>query len=260
MPKNKPQESSPATRRDALRRQQQAQQAAARRGALTVRIAWIFGLVLIAAMIGVIAWAVAGSSGGSDAATGRVVAPAGATQTGALLIGDPDAPVTVTVYADFMCPWCGRFEQANGDHLATAVTTGTAKLEIHPMSFLDDASQGTKFSTRAANAFVTIAEADPAAALRFYQLVFAHQPEENSAGLTDEQLAQLAEQAQAPAEAIAAFGKLTFAPWIAQTTDQIWATKAISGTPTVKINGELFTGDMYTAGPLADAIAAAANG
>lgn len=57
-------------------------------------------------------------------------------------VGRPDAPVRVDVYQDFMCPYCQRFEQANGPALEQLVDAGIIRLEIHPMSFLDRASQG----------------------------------------------------------------------------------------------------------------------
>lgn len=257
--RNKPQ--SQPSGREALRQRQQAQAAADKRMKLTIRIAWGAGLAIIAVMIGVIVWSFATSNSGAPGvvASDGVRAPATATDGGAVLIGQSDAKVTLSVYADFMCPYCGQFERANGDDIATAVADGTAKLELHPMAFLDQQSGGTKFSTRAANAFVTIANVDADAALKFYQLVYANQPAEGSTGLTDQQLIDLAQQAGATAEVTASFTKQTFVPWVQKITQQAFDS-GITGTPTVKINGQQFTGDIYTAGSLAQAIAQAANG
>lgn len=251
---------SPQSGREALRQRQQAQAAADKRMKTTIRVAWGIGVAVIAVMIGVIVWSFATARSGTPGvvAADGVTAPATATDSGAVLIGQADAPVTLSVYADFMCPFCGQFERANGDDIITAMEAGTAKLELHPMAFLDQQSGGTKFSTRAANAFVTIADSDPEAALRFYQLVYANQPEEGSSGLTDQQLVDLAQQAGASAEVTASFVKQTFVPWVQKITQQAFDS-GITGTPTVKINGEQFTGEIYTAGPLAAAIAQAAN-
>ena len=50
----------------------------------------------------------------------------------------------------------------------------------------------------------------------------------------------------------------TFAPWVfAQTAKAESDFGANFGTPTVLINGQPFTGDLYTKGPLEDAIHAA---
>ena len=245
--------------RDALRQRQAAQAEADKRAKTTIRIAWIAGLVVIAAMVGTIAWAFLTARSNNIGVPGAdgVVAPSNATEAGGVIIGNADATVTVTVYADFMCPYCGQFERVNGSALAEAVDSGKAKLEIHPMAFLDESSGGTKFSTRAANAFVTLANEDPATALKFHQLVFANQPAEGSTGLTDAQLIDFAQQAGASAEVTATFAKLTFAPWVQQITNQAFSS-GITGTPTVKINGTVFK-DLYTAGPLAAAIDKAAN-
>lgn len=248
--------------REALRQRQQAAATAGRRVSIAIRAAWIAGLAVAALLIGVTTWSIIGARSGNTTgvvAADGVVAPRTATDSGAVVIGNADAKVTVTVFLDFLCPYCGEFERANGGALAAAVEAGTAKVEMHPMAFLDDLSAGTSYSTRAANAFVTVANHDPATAHAFSQLLFAQQPAENTAGLTDATLAQLALQAGAPADIPASFPKQTYQPWVAKITKQAFDS-GIKGTPTVKINGETFTGDLYNAGPLAEAITAAANG
>ncbi|MFT3862484.1 DsbA family protein [Micropruina sp.] len=240
--------------REALRRQRERQAAAERRMKRIVTSAWIGGITVIVVLIGVMAWAVLGnrpaatttSSSGST-----VIAPAIATDTGALRFGT--GPVTVSVYADFMCPYCGQFERANSDYLDQAVAAGTITLEIYPLSFLDEQSSGARFSTRAANALATVANADPSAALRFNQLVYANQPSEGSSGLTDEQLTAFATQAGASADVAASISRETYTPWVEQITQQAFGT-GIKQTPTVKINGTEFTGNLFTAGALKAAI------
>ena len=251
---------SPTRHREALRRRQQAQAAAERRMKTVVRAVWIAGVIVIAVVIGVTVWAVGNArSSAAGPGTGALITPASATEAGAIRFGKDDAKVTVTVYADFMCPYCGQFERANGEALRSAVTAGTIALDIHPMSFLDPQSAGSKYSTRAANAFVTIAETDPDAALRFNQLLFANQPTEGSTGLSDQQLATFATQAGAPSAVVATFGEQRFVPWIEKITQQAFDS-GITGTPTVRINGQAFTGDLYTPGPLTRAIQQAASG
>lgn len=247
--------------RDALRQRQAAQAAADKRAKNLIKLAWIAGATVIALMIGTIGWAIvtARTDNIASPGAGGVVTPANSTESGAISIGNADAKAVVTIYADYMCPYCGQFERANGEDLNAALDSGKTRLEIHPMAFLDDASGGTKFSTRAANAFVTIANDDPATALKFNQLVFANQPAEGSSGLTDAQLVDFAQQAGAPAEVTATFTKLTFAPWVDKITQQAFSS-GVTGTPTVKINGTVFDGDKYASGPLAAAIDQAANG
>ena len=52
-----------------------------------------------------------------------------------------------------------------------------------------------------------------------------------------------------------AFDDRIFEPWIEKSTKAAFDT--ITGTPTVKINGVVFKGDLYTAGPLTEAVTAA---
>lgn len=246
--------------RAALRQQQAAQQQGERRVRLFTRIAWITGLLVIALMVGVTAWSVINSrTVPASPSAGGVVTPANTGGDGGIVVGPPDAPVTVTVYADFMCPYCGQFEQVNGDDLDAAIAAGKAKVEVHPMSFLDAQSGGTQFSTRAANAFATVANHDGPTALKFMKLLYANQPEEGSTGLGDAQLGELAKEAGAPADVAASFTKRTFEPWVEQITQKAFAS-GIQSTPTVKVNGVIQTDNLLVPGVLMAAIDKAANG
>jgi protein-disulfide isomerase len=247
----------PGGRREALRQQQAAAARSAKRTNTLIKGAWATGLAVIAVMVAVMVWSFV-RPGSAGVAAGALVAPVGASDAGAVVVGDPNAKVTVSIYADFMCPYCGQFERANGDDLTAAVDSGKAKLEIHPMAFLDPQSSGAKYSTRAANAFVTVANADPALAWKFDRLLYVNQPEEGSSGLTDAQLVDYAKQAGVPDSVTATFSKQTYVPWVQKITDQAFDS-GITGTPTVKINGQVFSGDVYSAGPLAAAIDQAAS-
>ena len=89
-------------------------------------------------------------------------------------------------YIDFMCPVCNQFEQLYGEAIDGLVDDGTITLNIHPISILDRASQGTEYSTRAANAMYCVAAADADASVPFMQAMFANQPAEGSTGLTND--------------------------------------------------------------------------
>ena len=85
-------------------------------------------------------------------------------------------------YIDFMCPVCNQFEQVVRRGDPGPRDDGTITLNIHPISILDRASQGTEYSTRAANAMYCVAAADGDAAVPFMQAMFANQPAEGSTG------------------------------------------------------------------------------
>ncbi|MBW8870625.1 MAG: thioredoxin domain-containing protein, partial [Leifsonia sp.] len=106
-----------------------------------------------------------------------------------------DGAKKVDVWFDAMCPVCGAFEQTNGDTFDSAVEDGSITLRLHPLTFLDAASNGTGYSTRAAAALTCVAVTDRNAVLPFYQALYTDQPEENSDGLTDKELVKRASDA-----------------------------------------------------------------
>jgi protein-disulfide isomerase len=111
-------------------------------------------------------------------------------KTGAIAVGDGSD--SLATYIDFMCPVCGNFEKTYGSSIQGLVDDGSITLDIHPISILDRASQGTQYSTRAANAMYCVAVADADASLPFLQAMFANQPAESTPGLTDEQILGIA--------------------------------------------------------------------
>ncbi len=171
-------------------------------------------------------------------------------------IGAATAPVTVDIYQDYMCPYCGEFERAQSADLKSLVDAGTVKVVFHVMDFLDSSSNGTKYSTRAADAFVTVAQQQPSAALAFNTALYTNQPKEGSNGLTDAQIADLARTAGVSNSIIATFANQPNADFVAKS-NQAAFDAGIKSTPTVKINGTEFKGDLYVAGAFKSAIEAA---
>ena len=160
----------------------------------------------------------------------------------------------VDIWFDAMCPVCGAFEKTNGETLAKAVADDSITLRLHPLTFLDRASNGTGYSTRAAAALVCVAVHDPERALDYYQALFTNQPEENSSGLTDTELAKLATDL-----GIADIGDCIdrsgpYQAWAQANTAhsqtgpiEVDGTKVldnIQGTPTVIVDGKQYTGSI----------------
>jgi protein-disulfide isomerase len=175
----------------------------------------------------------------------------------AVRIGDPDAPVTVTVYEDFLCPACKSFEDASGDTLAALVAEGTAAVEYAPVAILDRYSDD-EYSTRAVNAAGVVTDAaGPEAFLAFHDLLFANQPAEGGAGLSDDELIELAEQAGATGERVeSGIRDRVFDDWTRHVTDSA-SRNGLTGTPTVLVDGEVL--DLRTPQGLEAAVRAAAT-
>ena len=159
--------------------------------------------------------------------------PAGATQEGdGILTGD--GPVRVDAFIDFLCPFCKQFELSSGPALAGLIADGQISLVYHPMNFLDEAST-TNYSTRAAAA--SGCAADQGRFLEYSRALFANQPPEGGAGLSDAELAGLGGAAGLDGAAFAAcLSDAPYLDWPSYVTERATAL-GVSGTPTVLVAG-----------------------
>jgi protein-disulfide isomerase len=162
------------------------------------------------------------------------------SDTGAILVGTGDS--TMDTYIDFMCPICNQFEQAYGEAIQGLVDDGTITLGIHPIAILDDKSQGTEYSTRAANAMYCVAVQDAEAAVPFMQAMYQNQPQEGSTGLTDEQILQIASGAGVTGiDSCVKDGR--YSSYVTTMTEKTPVQPGAGGigTPTIAINGEVIS-------------------
>jgi protein-disulfide isomerase len=241
-----------------------AQQEAARKESSRRRLLTVLGGIVIVGLVAAIVVAVVQATSGdgdgsstSTAGSGEVVQPAGADEW-SIPVGDDAAPVTVAIYYDYMCPACGAFEAANGDELDRLVQAGTARVELRPISFLDEQSGGTEYSTRSGNAIATVADGALEQAWEFHQALYENQPEEGSEGLSDKEIADIALDAGVPADVVERFTDGTYTGWVAAATEAAFDS-GVTGTPTVLVDGEKFEGEVYKPGPLTEAIESAAQ-
>lgn len=152
-------------------------------------------------------------------------------ETGAISFGSGEDEIDT--FVDFMCPICGDFEDAYGEQLQTAAANDEITLNIHPVSILNRYSTTNEYSSLSAGSMYCVAENAPEATLDYFNLLFTNQPQENSAGLSAEELTALAEQAGAGAAADC-IADGTYMKFADDQTD----AHEIGGTPTVEINGE----------------------
>lgn len=197
----------------------------------------VVGSVVVAMLIIVVAIAVVLQQGGNgeDQTSSP---PDNAVDEYALAIGDNDAPVEVTVYEDMMCPYCGLFEQVSADRLKEYAESGDVEVRYHVVSFLDRASED-RYSTRAANALAVVLDtAGSEVAVEFHDALFANQPEEGGAGLSDDEMIEMAVAAGASEDDIRGpIEGLKFEPWVENATEE-WSKRGFTGTPAVAVNGE----------------------
>jgi len=124
-----------------------------------------------------------GGGGGSSEDVGEFYA--GIPQDGTTL-GEEDAPVTMYLYEDFQCPFCGQFDREMfPDVVDDYVRDGEVKVVSETMAFL-----GPDSVTAARAAF---AAGEQNRYWPYHTLLFENQGEENSGYVTDDFLRGLAE-------------------------------------------------------------------
>jgi protein-disulfide isomerase len=234
----------------ARRAAEAAARARAERRRRTILGGMVAGVVVLVALVVVIVVQTHRTSTSASAAV-----PANADGT-VIAVGSAHTPVTVDLYEDFQCPNCRAFEADSGSTLARLVADGTVLARYHGMAFLDTKANDD-YSTRALNAAaVVLANAGPEAFQTFHDLLFANQPAEGGAGLTDDQLVEYAGQAGATGSAVLAqIRDLTYGDWVAKSTDQA-SKDGVTGTPTVFVAGQQLA-DLAAAGLTAAVTAAA---
>ncbi len=156
--------------------------------------------------------------------------------------------VIVDEYIDPMCPFCAEFEKANGESLVAGVESGVITLRVHSLTFLDRYSQGTNYSSRASAALTCQATLNPDQTLELLSALFANQPPEETAGLSNRELADLA---PGPVGIFDCVEAGEYEGWSQQNTEAALTgpidraeIPAVSGTPTILVNGVLYTGSL----------------
>jgi len=175
---------------------------------------------------------------GRDTTGKAATVPGGVVDTYAVPVGKASAPVKLTVYEDFMCPFCGQFESESRGVLKKYIDAGDVRENYRVVSFLDDSST-TKYSTRAMNAFAAVLNSSgPVVAKKFHDLLYENQPAEGSAGLSDAQLLQYAVQAGADRAAVKkAMDSGQFDQWVINATGA-FSKAGYTSTPTVLLDGK----------------------
>jgi protein-disulfide isomerase len=214
-----------STKRQAIRekrRQEQRKQ----------RLYIILGIIAVALVIALIL-IVPGLLPAGDIVT---VTPVGHPMIAGLSLGDPNAPVSIDVYADFQCPACKNFsEDVEPRIIDQYVASGDVFYTFRHFPFLDD-NEIRKESDQAANASMCAAAQE-----RFWDyhaILFANWNGENQNAFSDKRLVAFAESLgldmsafndcfeantyQADIEADIAAGRM----------------KGVQGTPSIFVNGE----------------------
>lgn len=150
-------------------------------------------------------------------------------------IGDPDAPVTIIEFADFQCPFCGRFASGAGRQIDLLyIETGKVRLGYQHFAFLGQESFWAAEASECAN--------DQDAFWAYHDLLFASQNGENQGAFNLDKLKGFAANLNLDTTAFNACldsGKYTE---LVQTESNAARTLGVQSTPTFLINGQPLVG------------------
>ncbi len=154
-------------------------------------------------------------------------------------MGDADAPRTVVIYEDFLCPYCGELERELRGDLVRLADDGKVRVEFRPFELL---SSYGDYSFRATNAFaVVLNEVGAAEALALHDLLFENQPREGGDYPDNDQLVDWAVEAGASEDEVRGpIEDQEESDWVEAATGAA-KTAGVQGTPTVLLDGKVFS-------------------
>lgn len=164
-----------------------------------------------------------------------------------------DTPaVDIRVYVDYLSTGSRDFQIANAKQLTEWVNEGAATLTYYPVAMLTAKSNGTKYSLRAAGASACVAQHAPDYFFAFNQALLTQQPEVDSDGYTDSELAALAIATGLDGAKVvrSCIEQQSYASWAKLATERALQElpdtdgMALTGTPMVLVNGTQYVGKL----------------
>lgn len=160
-------------------------------------------------------------------------------------------PVEIRVYVDYLSAGAKQWQVANSQQLSSWVDDGAVTLSYYPVAMLTAKSNGTKYSLRAASAAACVATHAPDAFYAFNNDLLTRQPEVDTDGYSDTQLADMAQAAGVDATKTVreCIESGSYAAWAKSATERAVAgipdTNGLSltGTPMVLVNGKQYIGN-----------------
>ncbi|MGC5022867.1 DsbA family protein [Micromonospora sp. DT47] len=187
------------------------------------------GAVVVLVVAGLIGWSVYSSQKSDD-----FTPPPGANEPGTgIVLGD--GPVTIDLYEDYLCPACKQFQQVSGATINQLVSEGKARVVFHPVAYLNRFST-TEYSTRSSAASGCAAKGGKFK--EFTDALFAKQPAEGSAGLSNDELIDIGAGVGLDRDDFGSCVKDgTYKPWTEHVTDDA-SKSGVTSTPTIKVDGK----------------------
>ena len=195
-----------------------------------------------------------GGSAESPPSAGDVTASAPPTQPATPEPSPTQQPLQIDVYVDYLSQASSDFQLANAQQLSEWVSEGAATISYHPVALLTGKSNGTKYSLRSAGAAACVATYAPDSFFAFNHKLLEQRPELDTDGLTDADLAVLAQAVGVdnPKPVSRCIENASFVPWVQKATARALA-EPVGGTdealtgPKVYVNGKPYNGELTDA-------------
>ncbi|MCW2759352.1 MAG: oxidoreductase [Nocardioidaceae bacterium] len=214
-------------------------QAEAARSERNRRVAITGGiLVVLAAIVAAAFWATSGGGGATASSIPKNLTLTASGNT--LVLGKADAPVKVTVFEDFQCPFCKQFEAQSRDFLRTDAAEGKVQVTYTPINFLTN----DDYSARALSAWAAVLEkGTPKQALSFHDKLFDSQPYEQSSDKPSEATFQgWAKDLGIGSSVRSAMTGVNSS--VITAVDAVAKTADVQQTPTVLVDGKAYGSDL----------------
>ncbi|MDD7929307.1 DsbA family protein [Microbacterium thalli] len=161
-------------------------------------------------------------------------------------------PVEIRVYVDYLSAGAREWQLANSQQLTSWVDDGAVTLSYYPVAMLTAKSNGTKYSLRAASAAACVATHSPDAFYSFNNELLTRQPDIDTDGFSDTQLADMALASGVDSTKVIreCIESGSYAAWAKAATERAVAGipdtdgLSLTGTPMVLVNGKQYIGDM----------------
>jgi|SRR5690625_601314 len=152
---------------------------------------------------------------------------------GFTLTAENPGAVSVDIFDDFLCGSCKYFHETTSAYLQEQVELGEITLTYHPFAFLISKSTN-EYSLRAANAAVCVAdELGATGYAQMHDSLMENQPTLDSAGLTDDQLKEFAQDVGAT-DASTCIDEQHFVDWVEKAT-KMGVESEVTITPTIRV-------------------------
>ncbi|MBI4225448.1 MAG: DsbA family protein [Candidatus Sungbacteria bacterium] len=152
-------------------------------------------------------------------------------------LGNPDAPVTIVEFADFQCPFCGKFFRESGTKIIDQyVKTGKVRFVYRDFAFLGPESTMTAEASRCAQ--------DQQAFWQYHDYVFSHQQGENQGAFSKENLKGFAAILKLDTQKFNACLDTGTHRDEVQKDLELGRSLGVDGTPSTFVNDKFFNGAL----------------